>query len=54
MDHWTITTGDGTRLWHADDRDHAEDQHIDAFPDEEPLDICWDGPCPNPDCPQRC
>lgn len=42
MEHYYITTAEGTRMWHADDADHAREQHEDAFPDEPILDIARD------------
>lgn len=34
MKEYAVTTPLGTRIWHADDADHAVEQHDDAFPDE--------------------
>jgi hypothetical protein len=32
---YAVVTLNGVRLWHADDADHAEWQHQDAFAGEE-------------------
>lgn len=31
---YAITTAMGDRRWHAEDEEHAREQHLDAFPDE--------------------
>lgn len=39
MPRYRVRTDEGVRLWHADDAEHAREQHIDAFADEAILDI---------------
>lgn len=34
MKTYAVRSDAGTRVWHADDYDHAEEQHLDSFPDE--------------------
>ena len=34
MRHYSVLSSLGTRTWHADDVDHAREQHDLAFPDE--------------------
>lgn len=39
MKQYIITTEAGTRLWHADNEEHAREQHMMDFSDEEILGV---------------
>lgn len=34
MKTYIIHSSEGNRMWHADDRKHAFEQHRESFPDE--------------------
>lgn len=36
MKHYEIETPLGTRRWHAEDAEHAREQHLDAFGNDDP------------------
>ena len=43
MNIYIIESSLGFRSWHGDDRDHAIEQHNDAFPDEKIINIRENG-----------
>jgi hypothetical protein len=42
---YEVETLDGWREWHAEDEEHALDQHYDAFPDERVMQVVRGLPC---------
>lgn len=37
--HYVVRSDTGERVWHADNTDHAREQHRDTFPEETILEV---------------
>ena len=54
LQHYTVATAHGVRVWHAESACHAREQHQDAFPDEPALRTELLEACPARDHPELC
>lgn len=45
MDHYRVASTAGIRMWHADDKNHAVEQHNMDFFDETIIEVVREGAC---------